>query len=76
MAVRNFYVEADIDGRQTMLGGGPRNKEDGMKVCIYQRVDGGISDPVKIVCRERYGLLTTEIFDPDGKLIYSFTSVR
>ena len=29
MAVRNFYVEADIDGRQTMLGGGPRNKDGG-----------------------------------------------
>ena len=76
MAVRNFYVEADIDGRQTMLGGGPRNKEDGMKVCIYQRVDGAISDPIKIICTEHDGVLTTEIFDPKGKKIYSFSSPR
>lgn len=76
MAVRNFYVEADIDGRQTMLGGGPRNKQDGMTVCIYQRVDGGISDPVKIVCRERNGVLTTEIFTPEGLRIYKCETNR
>ena len=28
MAVRNFYVEADLDGRQTKLGGGPKAKEE------------------------------------------------
>ena len=39
MAVRNFYVEADIEGRETMLGGGPRNKEGGMTTNIYQRDD-------------------------------------
>ena len=76
MAVRNFYVEADIDGRQTMLGGGPRNSEGGMTVCLYQRVDGGISDPVKIVCRERNGVLTTEIFNPEGLRIYKCESKR
>ena len=76
MAVRNFYVEADIDGRQTMLGGGPRNREGGMTVCLYQRVDGGISDPVKIVCRERNGVLTTEIFNPEGLRIYKCESKR
>lgn len=76
MAVRNFYVEADIDGRETMLGGGPRSKDGGMKVCIYQRVDGAISDPVKIICKELNGVLTTEIYDPDGKCIYSFSNVR
>lgn len=76
MAVRNFYVEADIDGRETILGGGQRAKEDGMKVCIYQRVDGAISDPIKIICTERDGVLTTEIFDPDGKKIYSFSHER
>ena len=76
MAVRNFYVEADIDGRETILGGGPRNKEGGMTVKIFQRIDGGISHPIKIVSRECNGELTTEIFEPDGKLIYSFTSVR
>lgn len=76
MAVRNFYVEADIDGRQTTLGGGPRSKDGEMTVCLYQRVEGCISDPVKIKCRERNGVLTTEIFDPDGNLIYKYESKR
>ena len=76
MAVRNFYVDADIDGRETILGGGPRNKQGGMTVKIFQRVEGGISHPIKIVCTERGGELTTEIFDPDGKKIYSFSSER
>ena len=76
MAVRNFYVEADIDGRQTMLGGGPARKDGGMTVNLYQRVDGGISDPVKIVCRECNGVLTTEIFSPEGLLIYKCETER
>lgn len=52
MAVRNFYVEADIEGRETMLGGGPRNKEGGMTTNIYQRDDGGIVQVLKVVSRE------------------------
>ena len=76
MAVRNFYVDANIDGRQTMLGGGPRAKDGEMTVCIYQRVDGGISDPVKIVCKERNGVLTTEIFTPEGLCIYKCETER
>ena len=47
MAVRNFYVEADIEGRETMLGGGPRNEEGGMTTNIYQRDDGGMYKSLK-----------------------------
>lgn len=36
MAVRNFYVEADIDGRMTMLGGGPREKDGGMDTKVIE----------------------------------------
>lgn len=35
MSVRNFWIDADIDGRQTMLGGGPRSSDGGMDVTIY-----------------------------------------
>lgn len=40
MAVRNFWVRADIDGRVTPLAGGPRAKDGGFSLYIYQRVDG------------------------------------
>lgn len=77
MAVRNFYVEADIDGRQTTLGGGPRDKEGEMTVHIHQREEGvAISDVVKIVCREYEGNLTTEVYNNEGVLVYSFKSKR
>ena len=60
MAVRNFWIDADIDGRQTTLGGGPRSKDGGMDVTIYQRDEGGIKRAFTITCRA-YGskLITT-----------------
>ena len=76
MAVRNFYVEADIDGRQTMLGGGPKAKDGGMTVHIHQRVGGEITDSVKIRCTERNGKLLTEVFSPNGICVYTCETER
>ena len=59
MAVRNFWIEADIDGRQSTLAGGPRNKNDGMEIDIYQRDDGTIYHAVDIWCH----------VDPEGNLV-------
>lgn len=49
--VRNFWVYADIDGRETTLSGGPRAKDGGMDVTVYIRDDGGIRTAVRICCR-------------------------
>ena len=76
MAVRNFYVEANIDGRETTLGGGPRAKEGDMTVHIYQRDEGEISEVLKIDCDERDGVLITRVFDKDGKLLYTHKTKR
>lgn len=77
MAVRNFYVEADIDGRQTTLGGGPKAKDGEMTVLIHQRHDGDVVyHVVKIRCTERNGELLTEVFDKDGICVFSYASVR
>ena len=62
MAVRNFWIDAYIDGRQTVLSGGPKNKEGGMEVCIYQREEGGIISAVHIKCVEQNGRLATEVY--------------
>jgi hypothetical protein len=50
MATRNFWIEAEIDGRETPLAGGPRSKDGGMDVLLTVREDGGISEAVRIVC--------------------------
>ena len=46
--VRNFWIEAEIDGRNSKLSGGPRSKTGGFFLTVKQRDNGGISTPVKI----------------------------
>lgn len=65
MAVRNFWISADIDGRETKLRGGPRAKNGGMVIMIYQRDEGGITTAAEIWCEERNGELRTEIIARD-----------
>jgi len=50
MALRNFWVEADIDGRKTKLAGGPRSKDGGMSIRLYQRCDGAKRTVLDIDC--------------------------
>lgn len=77
MAVRNFWVEADIDGYKTKVQGGPRRKEDGMNLTIYQREDGEISTAFQVKCKVTpSGNLITSVFDDEGKLLTSFQTTR
>ena len=69
MAVRNFWVDADIDGRKTMLSGGPASKEGGMGVVIKQRSNGGIVTAFKVNCYEVDGELIAEVIDGNGALV-------
>lgn len=62
MAVRNFWIEANIDGRQTELKGGPMRKDGGMQIRIYQRDHGAIEKTVRIVCEANGDVLDTLIF--------------
>ena len=76
MAVRNFYVDAHIDGRATSLAGGPRNKEGEMTVRIYQRDDGAITEALMIDCEERDGVLTTKVYDREHNLLFTYETER
>ncbi len=42
MAVRNFWIDANIDGRKTRLSGGPIRKDGGFELTVYIRNRGGI----------------------------------
>jgi len=48
MAVRNFWIKADIDGRKTMMEGGPVRKDGGFSMTIFMRGEGGITKPLEI----------------------------
>jgi hypothetical protein len=40
--VRNFWIDAKIDGQKSTLSGGPKNKEGGFSMVIKQRDNGTI----------------------------------
>ena len=75
MAVRNFLVEADIDGYKTIIKGGPRNKNGCMDVTLYQRDEGAIKIAVRIFCREYDGQLKTKV-DVGGECVGEFVTER
>lgn len=76
MAVRNFWVDASIDGRKTDLSGGPVSKEGGMTISIKQRSEGGIVTAFRLYCYELDGELTTEVCTASGALVTRFETVR
>jgi hypothetical protein len=75
MAVRNFWIEGFIDGRNTDVTGGPKSKEGGMTVNIYQRNCGSIEKALRIECLECNGNLRTKVF-ADGKCVYELETER
>jgi len=48
--VRNFFLVARIDGRTTLLRGGPRRKEGGLHLTLYQRDSGRVAESLTIIC--------------------------
>lgn len=76
MAVRNFWVEGQIDGRQSKLAGGPARKDGGLNLSVFQREDGGIVTAFKVCCYEVDGNLITEVIDRNGALVASCETNR
>lgn len=48
MAVRNFYLSAQADGRASEVTAGPGGKEGGMSLSYFQRDSGNILKAVTI----------------------------
>ena len=77
MAIRNFWVEADVDGYKTTLKVDPRSKSDGMEVTLYQRDNGRITTAVKIDCFVDFeGKLVTEVRNNNGDVILKHKTER
>lgn len=76
MAMRNFWLETKVDGRKSILTGGPRNKDGGMTTKIYVRDCGESVLAYKIVCRECDHDLIIMIYDAEGHLIHKTHTTR
>ena len=67
MAVRNFWVDINVDGRATRVGTGPRRKDGGMSARFRIREDGGISEKsITVEGREINGKLMLSAFLVEG----------
>ena len=75
MAVRNFWVEADVDGRRTNVAGGPAAKNGGMDVTLYVRDQGAIHTAVQLYCRAFYDELIIDV-NVEGKSIQTIKTRR
>lgn len=40
MALRNFWIEGFVDGRQSRITGGPQCEDGGFSLVVYQRNKG------------------------------------
>lgn len=73
MAVRPFYLEADVEGRQTNLTGGPKRKDGTMRIVITQRDQGGITKAFTICCGtdtvDGVEKLVSSVYDSNGNLV-------
>lgn len=78
MAVRNFYVSGDVDGRRTELTGGPVNKEGGMYLRITQRDDGSIRTAftIRSWVRRNDGKLMTTVTNGEGAIVGELVTDR
>lgn len=66
--VRNFWFDADIDGRSSRLSGGPSRKDGGFSINVKQRDKGSIVNAARIdgIARED-GSLLLRITTADGR---------
>jgi len=50
--VRNFWIQARIDGKATNIGAGPVRKDGGFDLTIYQRDAGEVRTALEILGRD------------------------
>ena len=75
--VRNFWVDVDVDGRQTMIGTGPKGYRGGLKLTLYQRNEGSVDKALAIDCYwGSDGQLHTLVGDEEGHVVYKVTTDR
>jgi len=46
--VRNFWIELDVDGRKSTVETGPRSRDGGFELTIYQRHKGEVRRALEV----------------------------
>jgi hypothetical protein len=65
--VRNFWIELKVDGKAEPIECGPRNKDGGFQMTIYQRDAGAVATAFEIIGEaDSEGRLTVEIRQRNG----------
>lgn len=67
--IRNFWIDCDIDGRETTLSGGPRAKYGEMSVSLRMRDNGGSKKVCNICCSVKGDKLVSNFHFVDGQMI-------
>lgn len=74
--MRNFYITADIDGRQTQLAGGTAPKDGGMRVRVLQRDKGRSVRAFAVESWAEGETLVSVVFDNTGVAVARFETQR
>jgi hypothetical protein len=67
MAMRNFWIEGDVDGRRTSLTGGPQSAGGGFSLTVYQRDEGESKVGARLTGRVVNGELILDV-DPGASV--------
>lgn len=75
---RNFWIDANIDGRATALTGGPESEIGGLTACFAIREDGAVALGVTILGRASATgqLVLSVIDDRTGNVVHELTTER
>ena len=64
-----FWLDANVEGRQSNLCGGPRRKDGRMNIDIRQRDNGNSVTAFKIECESDGKTCETRVYDHHGDLV-------
>lgn len=68
--VRNFFVRGEVDGRRSLVCGGPRARDGGLTLTLYQRSSGEVETALKLYCIARSN--GTLLVEAEPRLSWSF----
>lgn len=77
MPIQNFYIACEIDGRKSKLAAGPKAKDGGFDLVIYQRSEGEKTKALSVTGNVRLnGDLALDILMHDESLPIAFNHKR
>ena len=73
-STRNFWVDVDIDGRQTRIEGGPRSANGGFSETVYMRGEGGTVETAVRITGEAFNDGELRLYVTPGESPHRSTS--